>query len=79
MTCQPNRLCLSIPRESGKRAAGLLTTPFRIDMFAPIVELDPSFRGRPGRSVTEQDKNQGVSKPAVLPNTFVAESYGGLP
>ncbi len=61
------------------RTAGLLTTPFRIDMFAPIVELDPSFRGSPGRSATEQDKNQGVWKPAALAYTFIAESYGGLP
>ena len=78
MTCQPNRLCRSIPRESGKRAAaGLLTTPFRIDMFAPVIELDPSFSGSLERTAIEQGKNHRVSKPAALIDTFVAESYGG--
>jgi hypothetical protein len=68
-----------IRRENGKGAAGLLTTPFRVDMFAPFIELDPSFSGSLERTAIEQDKNRGVYQPAALSPIFAAESYGRLP
>jgi hypothetical protein len=78
-TCQPNRLSRLIRRENGKGAAGLLTTPFRVDRFAPFIELDPSFSGSLERTAIEQDKNRGVYQPAALSPIFAAESYGRLP
>jgi len=48
-------------------------------MFAPFIELDPSFSGSLERTAIEQGRNHRVSKPAALIDTFVAELYGGLP
>jgi hypothetical protein len=48
-------------------------------MFAPIIELDPSFSGSLERTAIEQDMNRGVAKPAALIHVVAAESYGRLP
>jgi hypothetical protein len=58
---------------------GLLTAPFRVDMFAPFIELDPSFSGSLERTAIESDKNRGVYLPAALIHVVAAKLYGRLP